>query len=381
MTLLTTLPLLGLPYSKFSKGVDKRALEEGFIAACGEQQHVVAFQAALSEPFVKELLTNPAPSAGSIVNRVAMMAHLLVHEKALPLWEKLHQTTANADRPAVLDQTDGVAGNRLDIAERLHSLVEVIKEDLDLSFFLPEHCGAEAADAMKDVHASQAVFRNASEILDLYTSYCNQHDILLQRLDASGNFEQGFERRVKCFASFVGPPGKSKNMGLYYCFLLWENQPTRLTSHRLGSSIGRSSSSSSFLPPDSQGSGSQSSTFTLSKGDQRRVAMFHSIMNPSGRASPPFGSPPLHSDSFSLGSADGISPEESASRKRLLDAKAVEADENTLLIRQKAVESVGSCISNKVARLASMMNDPQFTFLSAEQQTHIRNQWYEESQK
>ena len=165
-------------------------------------------------------------------------------------------------------------------------------------------------------------------------------------------------------------------MGLFYCFILWEGKPTRLTSHRLGSGIGRSSSSSSSLHPDSQGSGSQPSTYTLSKGDQRRAALFHSIMHPSGRSSPAFGSPPFNPDSLSQGTSDNISPEESASRKRLLDAKAIEADKNSLLLEQRTIESVGCAISNKVARLASMMNDPQFQFLSAEQQATIRNQWF-----
>ena len=165
-------------------------------------------------------------------------------------------------------------------------------------------------------------------------------------------------------------------MGLFYCFILWEGKPTRLTSHRLGSGIGRSSSFSSSLHPDSQGSGSQPSTYTLSKGDQRRAALFHSIMHPSGRSSPAFGSPPFNPDSLSQGTSDNISPEESASRKRLLDAKAIEADKNSLLLEQRTIESVGCAISNKVARLASMMNDPQFQFLSAEQQATIRNQWF-----
>ena len=99
-------------------------------------------------------------------------------------------------------------------------------------------------------------------------------------------------------------------------------------------------------------------------------------MHPSGRSSPAFGSPPFNPDSLSQGSSDSISPEESASRKHLLDAKAVEADKNSLLLEQKTIESVGCAISNKVARLASMMNDPQFQFLSAEQQATIRNQWF-----
>ena len=289
------------------------------MTACEDQPHLTAIQSALCDPFVKELALSHAPSTGSIINRVALMAHLLVHEKALPLWEKLHESPSHGDRPAMLDQTDGLAGNRQDIAERLLSVAEVIKEDLDLSRFVSDHCGAEAADAMKDVHAAEAVFKNALEILELYTSYTNQHDSLLQRLDSSGNFEVALERRIKCFSNFIGPAGKSKNMGLYYCFILWEGHPTKFTSHRLAHGISRSSTSSSALPTDSQGSGSQASQKSLSKGDQRKVAMIQSIMN-TGRASPPFGSPPFTTEALSQGSVDGISPDEVVGRKRYMDA-------------------------------------------------------------
>ena len=118
-----------MAYSRYTKSTDKKALEDAFVAACEDLPHLVAIQSALCDHFVKDLAVNQAPSAGSVVNRVAMMAHLLVHENALPLWEKLHQTPAQADRPAILDQTDGVAGNRLDIAERLLSLMKVSRRD------------------------------------------------------------------------------------------------------------------------------------------------------------------------------------------------------------------------------------------------------------
>ena len=363
--------ILGLPYSKYTKASDKKVLEEAFVTACSELQHLTAFQSALCDPFAKEVVLNQGP-VPNVVNRVAMMAHLLVHEKATPLWEKLHETPAAGDRPAMLDQTDGLAGNKQDIAERLLSLVEVIKEDLDLSRLQPDHCGAEAADAMKDINAAQAVFKNALEILELYTSYTNLHDTLLQRLDSSGNFEFAFERRVKCFANFIGPSGKSKNMGLYYCFLLWEGHPTKFTSHRLGDGISRSSSSSSSFPNDSQGAGSQppfsqASSFSLSKKDQRQVALIHSIMHPSGRASPPFGSPPFMQDTLSQGSSDSMSPEEIASRKRFLETKTNESEE---------IISASKC-----SKLAGMMNDPQFAFLSLDEQREIRKRWFDESRK
>jgi hypothetical protein len=64
-----------------------------------------------------------------------------------------------------------------------------------------------------------------------------------------------------------------------------------------------------------------------------------------------------------------------------LEAKTAEADKNVLLLRQKTLESASNSSSNRVDKLARMMQDPQFAFLSAEQQADIRNAWFLESQK
>jgi hypothetical protein len=100
--------------------------------------------------------------------------------------------------------------------------------------------------------------------------------------------------------------------------------------------------------------------------------MYQSIMN-CGRASPPFGSPPFQ-DTFSQGSADGVSPEEADSRKRLYESKANEA-------QSRANEADENISSSRISKLARMMNDPQFAFLSGDEQSEIRRRWFEECRK
>ncbi len=41
--------------------------------------------------------------------------------------------------------------------------------------------------------------------------------------------------------SHLGPPGRSKDIGLYYCFLLWEGKTTRWSTRSLPAGIGMSS--------------------------------------------------------------------------------------------------------------------------------------------
>ena len=291
------------------------------------------------------------------------MAHLVVSDKATALWEALHRTASGPDRPAMLDQTDGLQGNKQDIADRLLSVAGAIKDDLDLSVFSVDHCGAEASSAMAHIHASEAIFKSSLEILELYTSYVNQYDGLLSRLDSSGNFDTGLTRRMKCFDSFVGPPGKGRNVGLYYCFLLWEGNPTRLTSHRLGESSRRGSAGQ----VTATGAGDTSS---FSKKEQKKMNMLSQILNGNGRASPPNFTSPMggyNSDNNTLagdGSGDKSLLEE---RKRLLIVRAQEAESNIS--------------SAKVAKLSKMMADPRFQFLTEQQQQEIQDDWFAEAKK
>jgi hypothetical protein len=235
-----------------------------------------------------------------------------------------------------------------------------IKDDLDLSVFEVEHCGADAALAMSHIHASQAVFKNSLEILELYTRFVNEFDTLCQHLNCSGNFDIGITRRIKCFENFIGPPGKGKNMGLYYCYLLWENAPTKFTTHRLGDEVGRSS-----VDGTSSTESVISAGVTLSKNDQKKVLMVRSIF---GGTSPSFLSPPHSNDSSQYSSSDGkLTPDDLVERKRLLKLRAEEVESN--------MSSV------KVQKLSNMMKDPSFQWLSKDKQDSILNAWFEEYNK
>ena len=101
---------------------------------------MVAFQVGVLEPFVKFVNTS-GPEVNrnvgsSLVNRVAMMAHLVVSPLATELWEKLHADVSEADTPAMLDSMEGRAGIKKDIGLRLLSVAVQLakdKDQLDLS--------------------------------------------------------------------------------------------------------------------------------------------------------------------------------------------------------------------------------------------------------
>ena len=57
------LSILGLAYSKFMKASDKKVLEEAFVTACSEQQHLTVFQSALCDPFAKDVILNQGPTS------------------------------------------------------------------------------------------------------------------------------------------------------------------------------------------------------------------------------------------------------------------------------------------------------------------------------
>ena len=71
------------------------------------------------------------------------MAHLLVHPSCSALWESIYTAPATADRPAALDNTDGIVHSKLTDAQAILSVENTIKDDLDLSMFTVQHVGAE----------------------------------------------------------------------------------------------------------------------------------------------------------------------------------------------------------------------------------------------
>jgi len=92
----------------------REVLEE----AMTELGHVTALQPIITDSFVEKIQDKRSSSgdqSNRVVNRVAMMAHLLVSDRATPLWEKLNAPVSGPNRPAQLDQTDGIKGMRSDV--------------------------------------------------------------------------------------------------------------------------------------------------------------------------------------------------------------------------------------------------------------------------
>jgi hypothetical protein len=200
----------------------------------------------------------PAPAnedSNSHCNKVALMAHLIVAAEASELWQKLHEDVAPPDKSAYMEQTGGIRGGKEDIAAKLISVAHSIKNDLDLSKFAPDLIGCEASNACASINASAAEFQSGSELLSMVTTMVNLHDTLLSHLDASGSAVPdstpivSVSRRIKCYTNFLGQHGRSKNMSVFYCFVLWEGCDTKFITRTLKDCGGRSSSSTSTSTP------------------------------------------------------------------------------------------------------------------------------------
>ena len=133
------------------------------------------------------------------------MAHLVVSDLATSLWEAISNNVSERDRPAFLDQTDGVSHSRTSNYDGLIAVAETLKQDLDITAFSVDRMGAEAMSAIDHIMPANAVFSDAVELQSLFTTYVNLHDTLLSNLDCSGQgHEVGtVERRMNCFENFV----------------------------------------------------------------------------------------------------------------------------------------------------------------------------------
>lgn len=278
------------------------------------------------------------------------MAHLVVSDLATSLWEAISNNVSERDRPAFLDQTDGVSHSRTSNYDRLIAVAETLKQDLDMTAFSVDRMGVEAMSAIEHIMPANAVFLDAVELQSLFTTYVNLHDTLLSNLDCSGQgHEVGtVERRMNCFENFVGPHGRSKNLGLFYCFIAWEGKNTRWTTRRLDQSLAVSSVPSSSYGPPSTSSKPQS------RKQKDSAQLVNSLREVFGTATPT--TPKI--DSADTATSDGLLYE----KKRLFDEKADTERQTRRNLRsdqlQKAIESVG------------------FQKLSEVQQEKIRDDWF-----
>jgi hypothetical protein len=206
--------------------------------------HLTILKAAILFGFSKiiEEANNQPIADNCKLNKVALLAHLVVHPDAVETMERLYNKVDVDDRPAFLDQTGGAKAWRLSQYEILRKISENIKNGLDnRTNYSEAWCGEDAFLALRAIDPGEASFKSALELKELHTYYMNANDTLTTRLDHSGSNLDGVARRVKCFDSFVGGHGRAKDMCLYYCFLTWENVNTRFTSRSLPPGKGKGS--------------------------------------------------------------------------------------------------------------------------------------------
>ena len=60
------------------------------------------------------------------------MAHLVVNDLAAALWEAISNNVSERDRPAFLDQIDGVSHSRTSNYDGLIAVADILKQDLDM---------------------------------------------------------------------------------------------------------------------------------------------------------------------------------------------------------------------------------------------------------
>jgi hypothetical protein len=76
---------------------------------------------------------------------VALLAHLLVSPQADTLWEAVYTPVDAENRPAFLEQTDGVSFAKEQLGVQLIAVANDIKYYLDLSMFEETNIGSVAA--------------------------------------------------------------------------------------------------------------------------------------------------------------------------------------------------------------------------------------------
>ena len=236
---------------------DHKNIYIGKIKELGQDEMILKkLKMELKLPFENHRLqmenkTSQPVSDNAIINRVAQMAFLLIEPLAIPLWEETMMKANAMDRPAVIEQTDGPNHARDVAYDKLVSISNSLKHKWDNSdLFKVNNVGTEAAEALAHIRPSQGTFSSGAELQSLRTQFVNKHDELIQNLDASGKSlpEGNMERRLQCYATFIGATGRSKNLALYICFLVWECQEHKWKSNRInkgGNEGGKSTGNSS----------------------------------------------------------------------------------------------------------------------------------------
>ena len=211
-------------------------------------QFCVSTLTAIIEIEINRLASKTSATASAnaslTIHKIGLMARLVVCDDAVALWQGLEASPEESERPQFLNQTNGVQHPKNQTLAQLLSVADTIKDrPFDDTIFDAEKVGAEAANALSTINPSLASFKSGEEILDLKTKYVNMHDQLIQFVDCSGSApaEGTLQRRLIAWQSFnIAGQAGTPNVGLFYCFAVWEGKNCRWLSRRLTAG-GRSS--------------------------------------------------------------------------------------------------------------------------------------------
>jgi hypothetical protein len=151
----------------------------------------------------------------------------------------------------------------------------------------------------------------------------------------------GYERRLKCWDSFIGSYGRSKNVALFYCFVLWEDVTVIYSSRRLPINA-------CVVGGGDEGNGGGSTPLQrdavhFSRKEMKQLALLQSIVSPP-----------------STSSSDTRNSDYNRKRERVLDERAS---------------------SIAATRLGDSMDHAHFQQLDPDKQKQIEDKWFESVMK
>jgi hypothetical protein len=201
-----------------------------------DAMHVIAIKNVILAGFIDVMKRRNADgdkacssNGNLVINRIALLAHLLVEPSLQSLLNQIHSTAAkSSSKTAVMDSTAGVTGTKNLLYNQVLSASEQLKKgytNIVTEAGMQEYVGQEAYDHLKDIDPSKGTFLDGANLQQLETQFVNLHDELNERLlsPSGNNLPDGNAERAKSvWDSWIGQPGRNKNVGLFYCYLVWE---------------------------------------------------------------------------------------------------------------------------------------------------------------
>mmetsp|Transcript_3540 Transcript_3540/g.5516 ORF Transcript_3540/g.5516 Transcript_3540/m.5516 type:complete len:275 (-) Transcript_3540:139-963(-) len=219
-------------------------------------------------------------SSSSEGNQVAYMAHLLTLAETASLWEQLADGPRAECRRAALDQ---LVPFREQILQKILSVGEAMKDHLNYDKFSLCNICEEAREACMSLDPTSVTFSCPGDLLALKTKWVNLYDELQARVTRSGqHVPDSYEYRKEVWENYVGSPGRSKNVPLYYCYILWQDCQLRWTTRRLPAAAGVSSIGETL--PSQPRDPDHSSSTVFSRREMRQLAMVQAALNPPVRS-------------------------------------------------------------------------------------------------